>query len=81
MINFRIYNMNEHELLATRLTREEAVAFINKEENKNKRIMAVKYDTEKKQGDEIVNISEIEGYLKLKDMSCIELKREIVKRK
>lgn len=79
MINFRIYEMNEHKLLASQLTKEEAIAFVN-DKKKRARIMAVKYDTEKKIGDEVVNIETMESYA-LKDMSCVDLKREIVKKK
>lgn len=76
MINFRIYNMNKHELLAMTLTKEDALIVANCDENINKRIMIVKHDTEK--GDEIVNRTTGENYA---SMSCVELKREIVQKR
>ena len=61
MINFRIYNMNEHELIASKLSKEEAIQIINN--IKQKRIMIIKHDTETK-SDEIVNINTLESYTK-----------------
>ena len=80
MINFRIYNMNEHELLASNLTREETIQCINSKKNQNRRIMVIKHDTETK-GDEIVNIENVNGRIQLKELSCVELKREIVEKR
>lgn len=77
MINFRIYNMNKHELLATTMTREDALIVANCDENINKRIMIVKHDSEK--GDEIVNRTT--GDSCIENLSCMELKKEIVKLK
>lgn len=75
MINFRIYNMNEHELLATTMTRDDALIVANCKENINKRIMIVKHDSEK--GDEIVNRTTGESCV---NKSCVDLKREIVQK-
>lgn len=78
MINFRIYEMNDHELLTTKLTKEGALKYANSKENINKRIMIVKHDTETK-SDEIINRTTGDPYWKNK--SCLELKKEIIKRK
>lgn len=64
MINFKIYNMNNFELLSLKKTKEEAVVFANKE-NMYKRLMIVKHDDEK--GDEIVNRTTGESYYKVKE--------------
>ena len=65
MINFKIYNMNNFELLSLKKTKEEAVVFANSKENMYKRLMIVKYDDEK--GDEIVNRTTGESYYKIKE--------------
>lgn len=71
MINFRIYDMNERKLIAYNLKKEQVPPIVEK--NKNKRIMVVKHD----KGDEIVDKYTLTS---LKDMSCVDLKRDIVKR-
>lgn len=62
MINFRIYEMNNFELLSLKRTKEEAVVFANSKENMYKRLMIVKHDTEK--GDEIVDRTTGESFMK-----------------
>ena len=62
MINFRLYEMNEHKLLASNLSKEEALNISNNKKYKNKRLMMIKHDTEK--GDEIVDRTTGESYMK-----------------
>ena len=66
MINFKIYNMNNFEMIALKRTKEEAIGFSNCKENINKRLMIVKHDDEL--GDEIVNRTTGESYVKEKKL-------------
>lgn len=66
MINFKIYNMNNFEMIALKRTKEEALSFSNNKDNINKRLMIVKHDDEN--GDEIVNRTTGESYFKEKKL-------------
>lgn len=66
MINFKIYNMNNFEMIALKRTKEEALSFSNSKDNINKRIMIVKHDSEN--GDEIINRITGESYFKEKKL-------------
>lgn len=71
MIKFRIYDMMTRKGIAYDLKKEQVPLIVKA--NEGKKIMVIKHDTETK-SDEIVDKYTLTS---LKNMSCVELKKEI----